>query len=91
MSVIVKDAHGKIMLYCKGADSIIIERLKKGQSDLVDQTNAYLEEYAKEGLRTLLLAEKELTQEEYEEFDRNYNKASIALVNREQEMENVSE
>jgi phospholipid-translocating ATPase len=36
MSVIVKDAQGKIMLYCKGADSIIIERLKKGQSDLVD-------------------------------------------------------
>jgi magnesium-transporting ATPase (P-type) len=62
MTIIVKDEIGRIKVLTKGADSIIIERLKAGKEDpLLEVTNKFLEEYASEGLRTLLLAEKELS------------------------------
>jgi magnesium-transporting ATPase (P-type) len=63
MSVIVKVAgedkeDSKVLLLCKGADSIIEKRLKKSVSNstTLEKTKIYLEEYAKDGLRTLLLA-----------------------------------
>jgi phospholipid-translocating ATPase len=42
----------------KGADSIIIPRLKTGQDQLINKTLKYVEDYANEGLRTLLIAQK---------------------------------
>jgi phospholipid-translocating ATPase len=60
MSVIVRDPWGKITLMCKGADSVILDRLseqsKKG--DVLKKTQVYVDEYAEEGLRTLFLAER---------------------------------
>lgn len=52
------------MLMCKGADSIILERLADSpeNKEIVEVTNRYLEGYAKDGLRTLLVAEKDLSQ-----------------------------
>lgn len=41
MSVILR-RNGKIRLYCKGADSIIYERLKKGQEGLNFHTQEHL-------------------------------------------------
>lgn len=38
MSVIVREPNGKIMIYTKGADSIIIPRLKEGQEAIIDTT-----------------------------------------------------
>jgi len=58
MSVIVKDEQGRIIVMTKGADSIIIPRLRKGQEELVSQTNEHLLGFANEGLRTLLIAKK---------------------------------
>lgn len=60
MSIILKTPENKIKLYCKGADSIIIPLLKKDCPNL-DKTTKYLEKYAKEGLRTLIIAEKEIS------------------------------
>jgi len=40
----------------KGADSIIISRLKHGQEKLIEHTIKFLEDCANEGLRTLLIA-----------------------------------
>lgn len=58
MSVIVKEPSGKILLICKGADSIITERLTAAsrQSQDFQQTQAIVDSYATEGLRTLFLA-----------------------------------
>jgi phospholipid-transporting ATPase len=56
MSVILQDKNGKIMLMTKGADSIILPRLNKDKSKYVDETLCFIEAYAREGLRTLLLA-----------------------------------
>jgi magnesium-transporting ATPase (P-type) len=61
MTVVVKDSKGTIKVLCKGADSILFPLLGKRnkESKLIEErTNQFLEEYAKEGLRTLLLVEK---------------------------------
>jgi magnesium-transporting ATPase (P-type) len=47
---------------CKGADSILYPLLSKKKdkdaAEIEHKTNQFLEDYAKEGLRTLLLVEK---------------------------------
>lgn len=58
MSVIVKDPKGNIILMCKGADSVITERLSKESlaSKRFIETDRIVTRYANEGLRTLYLA-----------------------------------
>jgi len=58
MSVIVKTPEGDIVCMTKGADSIMIPRLNPGQNELIKETLVHLENFANEGLRTLILAEK---------------------------------
>lgn len=92
MSVIARMPNGKIFLFCKGADNIIFQRLTSGgQSELREGTAMHLEEYASEGLRTLCLAEKELSEQEYKEWTMKHDRASQALQNREEEMEIVAD
>lgn len=50
-------------MLCKGADSIIFPRLFNYEN--VDFTNTALNAFANEGLRTLLIAEKVLSEQEY--------------------------
>jgi magnesium-transporting ATPase (P-type) len=59
---------------CKGADSIIQKRLKDNEytQDLLKHTEQHLEDYAKTGLRTLLLAEKEISEIEYQQWRDEY-------------------
>ena len=60
MSVIVEDKDKKIILMCKGADSVISDRLSKQslQSKTFMETDRIVTRYANEGLRTLYLAQK---------------------------------
>lgn len=52
MSVIFRDQEGRIMMYTKGADTVIYERLAKNNDDKVlAQTRALLEHYGDAGLR----------------------------------------
>ena len=64
MSVIFQDPDdGKIVLRCKGADSVITDRLDKDPK-LIETRVAntrFVNNVAEEGLRTLFLAEKVLT------------------------------
>ena len=64
MTVVVKTPEEKILVVCKGADSIIEQRLKPGQ-EWLDKTNEFLETYANMGLRTLMIARKEVDQSFY--------------------------
>ena len=60
---------------CKGADSIIKERLdlKSDSNSLeMDKTQKYVDEYAEEGLRTLLLAKKSLERQYYEAWNERF-------------------
>ncbi|KAJ0105415.1 hypothetical protein Patl1_18247 [Pistacia atlantica] len=60
MSVIVWDEDGQIILFCKGADSIIFDRLSKNGRMYEEVTTRHLNEYGEAGLRTLALAYRKL-------------------------------
>uniref|UniRef100_A0A9I9CDL4 Phospholipid-transporting ATPase n=1 Tax=Cucumis melo TaxID=3656 RepID=A0A9I9CDL4_CUCME len=75
MSVIVRDAKGKLLLLCKGADSVMFERLAKNGSEFEEQTKVHINEYADAGLRTLVLAYRELKEEEFNAFHQEFIKA----------------
>lgn len=51
--------------------------------EFVDSTENYLEKYAEDGLRTLLLAEKTISEEEYEAWEEKYTEATLEITNRE--------
>ncbi len=93
MSIIARSPEGKILLLTKGADNIIIERLKKEGSHLsdLDTTNQHLSDFAEVGLRTLCLAYREISQSEYDKFASDWHKASVALTARDELQEAIAE
>ncbi|KAI0019903.1 phospholipid-translocating P-type ATPase [Xylariomycetidae sp. FL0641] len=92
MSAIVKMPDGRIILFCKGADSIIYSRLKRGeQAELRKTTAEHLEMFAREGLRTLCIAERTLTEEQYLEWRTEHDKAATALQDRDEKLEEVAD
>jgi magnesium-transporting ATPase (P-type) len=52
----------------KGADSIIYKRLNAERSPALKDTEAFVDKYAEEGLRTLLLAQRTLQEDEYNQW-----------------------
>ncbi|KAF1916827.1 hypothetical protein BDU57DRAFT_246243 [Ampelomyces quisqualis] len=92
MSAIIRMPDGKIMLFCKGADSMIYSRLiPDEQRQLRVSTGEHLEMFAREGLRTLCIAQREVSEEEYEEWNKDYDIAANAVVGREDKLEEVSD
>ncbi len=65
MTIIVRDEEGRILAMCKGADSIIATRLQQSSMPILTKTLNFLDSYAKEGLRTLLVAYKEIPEDVY--------------------------
>ncbi|KAH6908304.1 phospholipid-translocating ATPase [Coprinopsis sp. MPI-PUGE-AT-0042] len=94
MSVIVRKLDGddrRLFLLCKGADNVIFERLKEGYGDDLKQaTEKHLDEFAGEGLRTLTLAYKVISEEFYEAWSERYHEATVAMDDREEKVEAVS-
>ncbi|KAI4387639.1 hypothetical protein MLD38_000058 [Melastoma candidum] len=81
MSVIVRQEDGKLILLSKGGDSVMFERLTKKKSwDFEDATKDHVNKYADAGLRTLILAYRELDEEEYENFNQRFNEAKKAIT-----------
>ncbi|KAL7392651.1 hypothetical protein ABVT39_027738 [Epinephelus coioides] len=91
MSVIVRGPEGKLSLYCKGADTIIYERLHQSCSKLMDVTTEHLNEFAGEGLRTLALAYKDLDEEYFNQWKQRHHEASVALDDREGKLDDLYE
>lgn len=92
MSAIVKMPDGRIILFCKGADSVIYSRLKRGEQQELRKTTAeHLEMFAREGLRTLCIAQRVLSEQEYLEWRKEHDKAATALQNREDKLEEVAD
>ncbi|KAJ1968558.1 aminophospholipid translocase, partial [Dispira parvispora] len=90
MSALLRCPDGKIRMYCKGADTVIYERLSEHQP-YSQITLTHMEEYATEGLRTLCIAMREISVEEYDTWSQIYNQASTTLTNRTQELEKAAE
>ncbi|KAK2911066.1 hypothetical protein QQF64_026704 [Cirrhinus molitorella] len=91
MSVIVRNPEGKLTLYCKGADTIVYERLHPSCSELMKVTTEHLNEFAGEGLRTLVLAYKDLDEEYFAEWKQRHHESSVALEDREEKLEKLYE
>lgn len=100
MSVIVRDNENRILIVCKGADSIIAKRLE-GSTE-VDRklictqehykaTQADVEKYAEVGLRTLLVAYRYVEEDHYKQWLEKYTKASQSTGDREKEIGLVAE
>ncbi|XP_059453929.1 putative phospholipid-transporting ATPase 9 [Corylus avellana] len=92
MSVIVRNEEGKLLLLCKGADSVMFERLAKNGREFEEKTREHINEYADAGLRTLVLAYRELDDEEHNEFNAEFTKAKNSLsTDRDEMIEEVAE
>ncbi|XP_052238841.1 phospholipid-transporting ATPase ID-like isoform X1 [Dreissena polymorpha] len=90
MSVIVR-RNGKVMLWCKGADSVIYERLDRSCHDMQELTTHHLNEFAGEGLRTLCLAVKDISDSEFASWSAKFKEASISMENRDDKLDAVYE
>lgn len=91
MSCIYRCPDGKIRCYCKGADTVILERLAL-RDDVVEKTLLHLEEYAADGLRTLCLAMREVPEAEFREWWDVFNKAQTTVSgNRAEELDKAAE
>ncbi|XAR67603.1 Phospholipid-translocating ATPase [Bertholletia excelsa] len=79
MSVIVRDENGQIFLFCKGADSIIFERLSKSGRKFQEGTTKHLTDYGEAGLRTLALSYRKLEEAEYVAWNNEFHKAKTYI------------
>lgn len=92
MSVIARDPEGRIVLFCKGADSVIYERLAKDHDEELKQSTLKdLETFANGGLRTLCISQRYLEEQEFNEWSQTYDAACAAVTDREGEIEKACE
>ncbi|KAF7321513.1 P-type phospholipid transporter [Mycena kentingensis (nom. inval.)] len=90
MSTVVRMPNGKIKIYTKGADTVILERLSKNQP-YTDKTLVHLEDYATEGLRTLCLAYREIPEQEYKQWAAIYDQAAATINGRGEALDRAAE
>ncbi|KAM9086504.1 phospholipid-transporting ATPase VD isoform 2-T3 [Megaptera novaeangliae] len=95
MSVVVRHPiSNQVVVYTKGADSVIMELLsaaspdgpglEKQQTMLREKTQQHLDAYTKRGLRTLCVAKRVMSDTEYAEWLRNHFLAETSIDNREE-------
>ncbi|CAG8521260.1 6113_t:CDS:10 [Diversispora eburnea] len=90
MSIIVRAPDDRIILYCKGADNVIFERLKSNQDHRLNTTGEHLEEFAREGLRTLCTGYAVIDPVVYKKWNIDFHEASAAIMDRDKRMSDVA-
>ncbi|KAL0956262.1 hypothetical protein HGRIS_002416 [Hohenbuehelia grisea] len=90
MSTVVRMPNGKIKIYTKGADTVILERLSKTQP-YTEKTLAQLEDYAVEGLRTLCIAYRDIPEGEYRQWAKIYDQAAATISGRGEALDEAAE
>lgn len=94
MSIILRETTGerRVLLLIKGADSVIYERLALDHDpELKSQTTQDLESFANAGLRTLCVAYKYLSEQEYTSWAKGHADAEAALTDRDDKVDASSE
>uniref|UniRef100_A0AAR2KUZ4 Phospholipid-transporting ATPase n=1 Tax=Pygocentrus nattereri TaxID=42514 RepID=A0AAR2KUZ4_PYGNA len=99
MSVVVRHPlTGQVVVYTKGADNVIMELTTLGVSthpvsppgfyfivlEIMERTQQHLDDYAREGLRTLCVAKRVLDEAEYEPWLKRHAFAETSIENREE-------
>ena len=89
MGILVRHlTTNRIIFYLKGADCIIQNKVKKVYKPVVQDE---CESLAREGLRTLVIAQKFISEEEYDAWNIDFQAALIALVNRHEKIRECAE
>ncbi|XP_044473474.1 phospholipid-transporting ATPase 1-like isoform X2 [Mangifera indica] len=89
MSVIIRFPDNSVKVLVKGADTSMFSILAKdsNSNDLVRHaTESHLTEYSSQGLRTLVVAARDLTDAELEQWQHMYEDASNSLADRAQKL-----
>ena len=93
MSVIVRDLDTqKIKIICKGADNMILSRCAKSED--VSKNGIYsqkLSSFAKVGLRTLVVGERQISEKEFKAWYSAYTNARASIVDRSTKLAEVAE
>ncbi|XP_065454159.1 phospholipid-transporting ATPase VD isoform X5 [Chrysemys picta bellii] len=94
MSVVVRHPlSNKVVVYTKGADSVIMDLLWTGPADdksemdqktIKERTQKHLDDYARRGLRTLCIAKKVMSDAEYAEWLNSHFLAETSIDNKEE-------
>ncbi|OQR81958.1 phospholipid-transporting ATPase [Thraustotheca clavata] len=80
MSVVCRTPSNRLLLMTKGADMIIYPRLSGDVPEsLKRQTMAHMEQYAADGLRTLVIAQRTLDEAWYKKWSEEYQHALTLL------------
>jgi phospholipid-translocating ATPase len=87
MGIIIKDKQtNEIIFYLKGADTVMQPIVQYN-----DWLNEECSNMAREGLRTLVVAKKILTNEQYIEFEQRLTKAKLSMQDRNQKIQTAIE
>ncbi|KAF4323156.1 hypothetical protein BBO99_00003425 [Phytophthora kernoviae] len=89
MSVTLRTEDDRYFLYSKGADNVMLPRCKFDKYTV--KMDEELKRFASEGLRTLVICSKQLTEEEYLAWNVKYQEAVTSLTNRDELLEEVAE
>ncbi|XP_011498734.1 PREDICTED: phospholipid-transporting ATPase ID isoform X3 [Ceratosolen solmsi marchali] len=90
MSVILRK-DGQLKLYCKGADNVIYERVKKGSEEIMAKTQEHLNKFAGEGLRTLCLSTKDLDESFFNDWKQRHQEAALSHENKDDKLDAIYE
>lgn len=69
MSTIVRDGKGQIWLLTKGAESYVFPLCQETSRHRIAVTQQHINDYAKIGLRTLAVARRKMTNDEYLKYE----------------------
>lgn len=92
MSVIVKAPNGQIIIYTKGADTIMLNLFSKDEDQgAIEQMKGQVDDWAEHGLRTLVCGWRLISEEEWADFEKRMKEASLQMQDRESKMKSVGE
>ena len=87
MGIILKNKkHGHIIYYLKGAENVMMKFVK---NEYVSYIAENAENLATKGLRTLVLTQKIIPQEEFDKWNNEYREALTSMENRQEKISQV--
>ena len=87
MGIILKNKkHGHIIYYLKGAENVMMKFVK---NEYISYISENAENLATKGLRTLVLSQKLISQDDYNKWNKEYQEALTSMENRQEKISKV--
>ncbi|XP_029125116.1 phospholipid-transporting ATPase 1 isoform X2 [Cajanus cajan] len=93
MSVVIRFPDNVVKVLVKGADTSMFSILAHGEESnngIWQETQSHLNEYSLQGLRTLVIASRDLSDSELEEWQSMYEDASTSLTDRSAKLRQIA-